>query len=93
MSNRSFIGNKGLCGGLLGFCLAPPPQDTKERSSRLRKTVAIISAAIGRVSLILIVVIIYFMTRPVDNVAPLQDKASSSFVSDVYFSPKEGFSF
>jgi uncharacterized membrane protein len=40
------------------------------------KTVAIISAAIGGVSLILIVVIIYFMTRPVDNVAPLQDKAS-----------------
>ena len=54
---------------------------------------AIISAAIGRVSLILIVVIIYFMTRPVDNVAPLQDKASSSFVSNVYFSSKEGFSF
>ena len=97
IDSSSFMGNKGLCGAPLKPCNgAPPPllpQDKEENRNRLGKIVAIISAAIGGVSLILIIVIIHFMTRPIDTVAPKQDKPFSSPVSDIYFSPKEGFSF
>ncbi|PQQ21200.1 putative leucine-rich repeat receptor-like protein kinase [Prunus yedoensis var. nudiflora] len=97
MPANSFFGNKGLCGGPLGDCGTPPsslsfPQDMVKKSSRLGKIVAIISAAIGGVSLILIVVLIYVMRRPVD-VASVQEKPCSSPVLDTYFSPKAGFTF
>ncbi|KAJ6761636.1 LEUCINE-RICH REPEAT RECEPTOR-LIKE PROTEIN KINASE FAMILY PROTEIN-RELATED [Salix koriyanagi] len=97
-SISSFLGNKGLCGGPLGNCNESPqlsshPSDTNGTSVRLGKIVAIISAVIGGISLILIIVIIHFMRRPVDMVAPLQDIPPSSLVSDIYFSPKDGFTF
>ncbi|CAB4285505.1 unnamed protein product [Prunus armeniaca] len=97
MPANSFFGNKGLCGGPLGDCGTPPsslsfPQDMVKKSSLLGKIVAIISAAIGGVSLILIVVLIYVMRRPVD-VASLQEKPCSSPVLDTYFSSKAGFTF
>ncbi|KAJ6830134.1 putative leucine-rich repeat receptor-like protein kinase [Iris pallida] len=57
--------------------------------------IAIISAAIGGISLVLIGVIIFLMRKPVEIVAPpLQDKQlSSSSASGMYISPKEGFTF
>lgn len=94
----SFLGNKGLCGGTLGNCnefphLSSHPPDTEGTSVRIGKIIAIISAVIGGSSLILIIVIIYFMRRPVAIIASLPDKPSSSPVSDIYFSPKDGFTF
>jgi hypothetical protein len=94
----SFFGNKGLCGGPFGNCNGSPsfssnPSDAEGRSLRIGKIIAIISAVIGGISLILILVIVYFMRRPVDMVAPLQDQSSSSPISDIYFSPKDEFTF
>ncbi|TYI16425.1 hypothetical protein ES332_A08G253900v1 [Gossypium tomentosum] len=98
MAISSFIENRGLCGGPLGGCnpplsSSPRVPDTKDKQIRLGKLVAIIAATIGGVSLVLIAVIIYFMRRPVRTVATLQEKPPSTQVSDIYFSPKEGFTF
>jgi hypothetical protein len=73
--------------------LSSHPPDTEGTSVRIGKIIAIISAVIGGSSLILIIVIIYFMRRPVAIIASLTDKPSSSPVSDIYFSPKDGFTF
>ncbi|KAK3197891.1 hypothetical protein Dsin_021306 [Dipteronia sinensis] len=98
MDVSSFFGNSGLCGKPLRDCnqgtsSLPPLPGTNKSSTRLGKIVAIVAAAIGGVSLVLIVVILYFMRRPIEIVAPLQDKPLSSTVSDIYFPPKEGFTF
>uniref|UniRef100_A0A5B6ZPS8 Protein kinase domain-containing protein n=1 Tax=Davidia involucrata TaxID=16924 RepID=A0A5B6ZPS8_DAVIN len=98
MAISSFIGNKGLCGGPLGYCSGTSsfnsvPPSLKGVDARRGKIITAVSAAVGGVSLILIVVIIYFMRRPVEVVASLQDNEISSPVSDIYFPPKEGFTF
>lgn len=97
MEASSFLGNKGLCGQPLAACsenpsshLAPP---SKNAQSTQGKLVTAISAAIGGVSLILIVVILFYMRRPVDTVASLEENDDDSSVSDIYFPPKEGFTF
>lgn len=98
MLTSSFVGNKGLCGGPLVTCGGQPSvtlfsPTVKEPNAPLGKIVAIAAAAIGGVSLVLIVVILCFMRRPVETVAPLQDKQLTASIEDMYFSPKEGFTF
>ncbi|KAF2305307.1 hypothetical protein GH714_003613 [Hevea brasiliensis] len=95
--NNCFLGNDGLCGGPFGKCSESPSSylasATEGKNARLGKIIAIVAAFVGGVSLILVIMIIYFMRRPVETVAPLQEKSFSSPVSDIYFSPKEGFTF
>ncbi|CAI0436709.1 unnamed protein product [Linum tenue] len=63
-------------------------------ADRLRsKIITLVAAVVGGVSLILIVVILYFMRRPVETVPSLQDDDVSISESDIYFRPKEGFTF
>ncbi|CAI0436702.1 unnamed protein product [Linum tenue] len=98
MDLTSFIGNKGLCGGPLGYCGGDPTSSTVVpplvNADRLRsKIITLVAAVVGGVSLILIVVILYFMRRPVETVPSLQDDDVSISESDIYFRPKEGFTF
>ncbi|MCD7466148.1 hypothetical protein HAX54_002563 [Datura stramonium] len=98
MDVSSFIGNKGLCGGPLGGCNASPAYDVnpprvKSEDSPRAKIVTVVAGVIGGVSLVLIVVILYYMKRhPVEMVAT-QDKDTASSDPDIYFRPKEGFTF
>ncbi|PSS24026.1 Leucine-rich repeat receptor-like protein kinase [Actinidia chinensis var. chinensis] len=97
MAVSSFIGNDGLCGGTLGDCngnssLNSIPPSLKGLSAPRGRIITIVAATVGGVSLILIVVIIYFMRRPVEVVASVQEEIPSP-VSDIYFPPKEGFTF
>ncbi|XP_059291339.1 probable leucine-rich repeat receptor-like protein kinase At2g33170 [Lycium ferocissimum] len=99
MNISSFIGNKGLCGGPLGGCNAPPaydpnnPPGVKNADSPRGKIVTVVAGVIGGVSLVLIAVILFYMKRhPVERVAT-EDKDVSSSDPDIYFRPKEGFSF
>ncbi|KAJ4969466.1 hypothetical protein NE237_016167 [Protea cynaroides] len=98
MDISNFIGNKGLCGGPLGACGVSPsspsfPPISKGVRALVAKIIAIIAAVVGGISLILIVILVYFMRCPVEIIAPSEDKQSSSPVSDIYFSPKEGLTF
>ncbi|KAK8541738.1 hypothetical protein V6N12_014365 [Hibiscus sabdariffa] len=47
----------------------------------------------GGVSLILIVILIYQMRRPRESVASVKEKEMPPPASDIYFHPKEGFTF
>ncbi|XP_022860131.1 probable leucine-rich repeat receptor-like protein kinase At2g33170, partial [Olea europaea var. sylvestris] len=100
MSISSFIGNKGLCGGLLGNCSGSTSFDTipprvRRSDAPQGKVIILVAAVIGGVSLVLIVVILYLMKRhPVEMAASLQEEnGTSSPDSDIYFRPKEGFTF
>ncbi|KAL0366790.1 UNVERIFIED_CONTAM: putative leucine-rich repeat receptor-like protein kinase [Sesamum radiatum] len=99
MSISSFMGNKGLCGGPLGNCTGSTPFDTfpspvGSMDAPRGKIITIVAAVIGGVSLVLIAVILYVMKcHPVDMVASSPDKDISSLDSDIYFPPKEGFTF
>ena len=96
MAIDSFIGNKGLCGGPLSDCSGNSysPFPSLERNNAPRsKIITVIAAAIGGISLILIVIILYFMRRPAETVPSLQDNEIPSSDSDIYFPPKEGFTF
>ncbi|KAK8712817.1 hypothetical protein V6N13_148045 [Hibiscus sabdariffa] len=94
---RSFTAKNGICGGTLGSCNPTPSlslqPDAKDKGTRLGKVVSIIVAVIGVVSLALIVVILYFRRRPVEIVAPLKEKPITTRVIDIYFLPKEWFTF
>ncbi|KAE9450642.1 hypothetical protein C3L33_17457, partial [Rhododendron williamsianum] len=96
MAMSSFIGNKGLCGGPFGNCNGNssfnsiPP--SKGLGAPRGEIIPIVAVAVGGVSLILITVILYHMRRPVEVVASSQEEISSP-VSDIYFPPKEGFTF
>ncbi|KAI8537865.1 hypothetical protein RHMOL_Rhmol09G0057300 [Rhododendron molle] len=96
MAMSRFIGNKGLCGGPFGDCNGNssfnsiPP--LKGLGATQGEIIPIVAVAVGGVSLILITVILYYMRRPVEVLASSQEEISSP-VSDIYFPPKEGFSF
>ncbi|CAA0818248.1 Probable leucine-rich repeat receptor-like protein kinase [Striga hermonthica] len=92
MSRSSFTGNIGLCGGTLGncTCLSSIPWELKKAELPRRKIITVVSAVIGGVSLILIVVILHHMrTLHVDRYSK---DMMLSLESDIYFPPKEGFS-
>ncbi|KAK4754760.1 hypothetical protein SAY87_008517 [Trapa incisa] len=99
MSISSFLGNRGLCGGPLDSCDSSTdsihlPPVSNSRNPRLGKIMAIAAAAIGGVSIILIAAILYLMRWPVETVTPLQVKPlNSSLAPDIYFPPKDGFTF
>ncbi|CAI9771196.1 unnamed protein product [Fraxinus pennsylvanica] len=99
MSISSFIGNKGLCGGPLGNCSGSTPFDkipsVRSSDASQGKVITVVAAVIGGVSLVLIVAILYVMKRhPVEMAVSLQeDNDISSPGSDIYFHPKEGFTF
>ncbi|RVW13597.1 putative leucine-rich repeat receptor-like protein kinase [Vitis vinifera] len=98
MVSSSFIGNEGLCGGRLSNCNGTPsfssvPPSLESVDAPRGKIITVVAAVVGGISLILIVIILYFMRRPVEVVASLQDKEIPSSVSDIYFPPKEGFTF
>ncbi|KAB2629928.1 leucine-rich repeat receptor-like protein kinase [Pyrus ussuriensis x Pyrus communis] len=74
MNVDSFVGNKGLCGGPLGDCATLPSSpsftpDMAKKRPHLGKIIAIIAAAIGGVSLILIAILVYVMRRPMSVAA------------------------
>ncbi|KAI3923477.1 hypothetical protein MKW92_043965 [Papaver armeniacum] len=98
MATNCFIGNQGLCGGLLNKVCGdyqssePIPPTWGGSGVPLGKIVGIVAAAISGISLILIAVLLYYMRkRPSEILTPVQDKCSSD--SDVQFSPRKGFSF
>ncbi|KAK8682308.1 hypothetical protein V6N13_054700 [Hibiscus sabdariffa] len=96
MPASSFIENKGLCGRPLEDCNANPsfPSTPPENNDTRGRMITVISGAIGGVSLILIIILIYQIRRPPDVVASLPEREiSSPPVSDIYFHPKEGFTF
>jgi hypothetical protein len=93
MSISSYIGNEGLCGGPLRACGGDSVPSLESADSPRGKIITIIAAAVGGVSLILIVIILYFMRRPAETVPSLQDKEIQSADSDIYFPPKEWFTF
>lgn len=93
----SFVGNKGLCGGLLGDCNGKPSIDSVPPSQKAgvrERKIVFGSAVVGGVSLVLIVLIICIMRRqPVEKISAIQDKDIPTPVSDIYFPQKEGFTF
>ncbi|KAJ4747130.1 Non-specific serine/threonine protein kinase [Rhynchospora pubera] len=96
MAVSSFVGNKGLCGGPLGQCNESPLSSagfSRKATTPLGKVIAIISAVIGGVSLVFIAIIVYYMRKPLESVAPLQEKQLGPTASDLCMSPKEGFTF
>lgn len=99
ISMSSFIGNEGLCGPPLNQCIqtqpfAPSQSTGKPGGMRSSKIIAITAAVIGGVSLMLIALIVYLMRRPVRTVASsAQDGQPSEMSLDIYFPPKEGFTF
>ncbi|KHF98929.1 hypothetical protein F383_16784 [Gossypium arboreum] len=95
MPASSFIENKGLCGTPLQSCtgdssspsMLPAKKDTRGR------IITTVSCAVGGVSLILIVILIYQMRRPRKSVPSSNEKETPSPAQDIYFHPKEGFTF
>ncbi|EYU32615.1 hypothetical protein MIMGU_mgv1a000562mg [Erythranthe guttata] len=103
MSIASFVGNKGLCGGQLGNCTGfgnpfnTVPSSLGSSEASRGKIITVVAAVIGGVSLILIAVILYVMRcHPVDSVPPSSQEKDVNVISndsDIYFPPKEGFTF
>ncbi|PIM97199.1 Serine/threonine protein kinase [Handroanthus impetiginosus] len=97
MNISSFTGNKGLCGGLLRNCtnytsFNSNPSPLEKTDSRLGEIIIIV-APVGA-PLVLIVVILYAVKHNSVNMASsLHDEHLSSPDSDIYFPPKEGFTF
>jgi serine/threonine protein kinase len=92
-----FGGNIGLFGTPLIDCNSisasrsiPPGKDV---DSPRAKIVMIIAATVGGVSLILILVILYLMRQPREAVDSFADTETQSPDSDIYFPPKDGFTF
>jgi hypothetical protein len=98
MALSSFVGgNIGLCGTPLIDCNSisasrsiPPGKDVDSPRAKL---VMIIAATVGGVSLILILVILYLMRQPREAVDSFADTETQSPDSDIYFPPKDGFTF
>uniref|UniRef100_A0A0E0KSJ9 non-specific serine/threonine protein kinase n=1 Tax=Oryza punctata TaxID=4537 RepID=A0A0E0KSJ9_ORYPU len=96
MASTCFLGNKGLCGGQLGKCgseSVSSSQSSNSGSPPLGKVIAIVAAVIGGISLILIVIIVYHMRKPLETVAPLQDKQIFSAGSNMQVSTKDAYTF
>ncbi|MED6171153.1 hypothetical protein PIB30_038137 [Stylosanthes scabra] len=98
MALSSFVGgNNNLCGTPLNGCNSDlssrgfPPAKTDD--SRRAKIVMIVAATVGGVSLVLILVILYVMRRPGSYSGSLGDTESPCLDSDIYFPPKDGFTF
>jgi hypothetical protein len=92
----SFIGNKGLCGGQLGKCGSESPSSSQSSNSVSRpmgKIIAIVAAIIGGISLVLIAILLHHMRKPLDTVAPLQDKQILSAGSNIPVSAKDAYTF
>jgi hypothetical protein len=92
----SFIGNRGLCGGQLGKCGSESPSSSKSSNSVSRpmgKIIAIVAAVIGGISLILIAILLHHMRKPLETVAPLQDKQILSAGSNIPVSAKDAYTF
>ncbi|CAI0436703.1 unnamed protein product [Linum tenue] len=87
---QTFRAGQNAISGSIPAEIVPPLVN----ADRLRsKIITLVAAVVGGVSLILIVVILYFMRRPVETVPSLQDDDVSISESDIYFRPKEGFTF
>ncbi|KAK0608064.1 hypothetical protein LWI29_025007 [Acer saccharum] len=97
MAISSFIGNNGLSGGPLGNCDENPSFGSipplKCVTTSLGRIITTVAAAVGGVSLILIIIILYLIIRPFKMVMSLQDNEISSPDLYVYFLPNEGFTF
>ncbi|KAG0459240.1 hypothetical protein HPP92_022368 [Vanilla planifolia] len=95
LTSSSFLGNEALCGEPLPSChrFSTLSSSTDSRSSGypIGEIVAIIFAAIGGLSLVLIAVILFFLRLPVEAVAPLHDTQFSSAESGFCILPKDGF--
>ncbi|CAJ1967926.1 unnamed protein product [Sphenostylis stenocarpa] len=98
MAVSSYIGgNNGLCGAPLGDCSTTSDSHSdnsgKSFDSTRAKIVMIIAASVGGVSLIFISVILYFLKRPRKLMDSFGGAEAPSPDSDIYFPPKEGFTF
>ncbi|KAL1181264.1 hypothetical protein V6Z11_A02G037100 [Gossypium hirsutum] len=97
MPASSFVENEGLCGRPLQDCNgdSSSPSALHVNKDTRGRMITIISGVVGGVSIVLIIILIYQIRRPPETVAPSQEKeiSSSSPVSDIYFHPKEGFTF
>ncbi|MCD7445990.1 hypothetical protein HAX54_024694 [Datura stramonium] len=97
MDVSSFIGNNGLCGGLLGGCNESPPFNSnppiKSAGAPRGKIVTIVAAVVG-VFLLVIMVVLYLMKRhPVQMVASVSDKNGVISSFRLIFPSEEGVHF
>ncbi|PHT33044.1 putative leucine-rich repeat receptor-like protein kinase [Capsicum baccatum] len=98
MDVSSFIGNKGLCGGLLGGCDESPPFNSdplvKSAGASRGKIVTVVAAVVVGVFLVLVMVVLYLMMcHPVQTVVSVKDKDASFPATDIYFPPEVEFTF
>jgi hypothetical protein len=96
MAISSFIGNKGLCGGPLGYCSGDTSSGSvprKNMDAPRGRIITIVAAVVGGVSLILIIVILYFMRHPTATASSVHDKENPSPESNIYFPLKDGITF
>ncbi|XVF65038.1 hypothetical protein PTKIN_Ptkin09bG0214300 [Pterospermum kingtungense] len=94
-ANKLFLENKGLCGRPLQSCIGDPSSPSMlpvNKSTRGRIIIAV-AGVVGGVSIIFIVILIYQMRRPPEIVESLPEKEIPSPAPDIYFHPKEGFTF